>query len=293
MRKYRLFALAILLFAGLAFTGCSDDDDDIVDLGPSLTLKTGEGYTSADFEVEEGTTLKFGVTAEKSTTHDNYLAKFQILYNELTIVDTALNTATFNADYMIKFLGVGTFKMTFIVTAQGGMTDEVELNVTVKEPVVPGVEVKKSLNVEFGSYNDPIGSFYNSVDDTVYTVPEAFQEQAKVDFLFFKGVDNMNTIAAPDDEDANTITDFQLNTWTTKNPTRFVMTAMTAEEFDAIGEMHEFPEFDEENAASKANLLEVGNVVMFRTVGQKLGYFKVVDIYTKGDKMKIDVIVEK
>lgn len=289
MKKWSILSLAMLMVAGLMFSGCSDDDDDTVDLGPSIILKTGEGYTYEDFVVEEGSSVKFGVIAQKSTTHENNLTKFNISYNELTLVDSTFNSSSFDGDYEIQFVGVGEATLVFKVTAEGGLTAETELNVTVVEA---GVEVQKVTGIELGSFNDVVGSFYNTVDNMVYTIPEAKQNQEKVDFLFFKGVTNINTIAAPDDEDAGSIETFHLDEWTTRNQTRFNLTEMGAEAFDAIEQTHVFPEFNEEEALTKANELEVGQVVLFRTEAGKHGYFKVVDMYTRGDLITIDVIIE-
>jgi len=293
MKRFRFYSLAMLVVAGIILGGCKKDEVEKIDLGPTLSLKSGEGYTSADFSVEDGTSLKFGVTASKSATHDNFLTRFNILYNSLTLVDTVLNTANFDADFTLKFVGAGTGKIIFKITAQQGLTAEKELNVTITEPVIPGVEVFKRSDIELGSFNDPIGSFFNTTDTTVYTVAQAKENQAKVDFLFFKGVTNQNTIAAPDDADANSITDFQLGDWTTKNPTRFILTNLTPAQFDEIGDLHEFPEFEAANALSKINQLEANNVLFFKTAAGKLGYIKIADLYFRGDRIKIDVIVEK
>lgn len=288
-----LIAIGLLLVTGLMVTSCSKEEDEPIDQGPSITLKTGPGYTYTDFEVFNDSTKTFGVVANKSTTHDRKLTRFNIYYNQLTLVDSVINTNTFEGDFPIKFVGVGTGVLKFKITAEGGLSKEISLNVTVKEPPFQGVEVKKYTNIELGSFNDPIGSFFNTTDGLVYTVSQAKQNQAKVDFLFFKGVTNQNTIAAPDDPDANTIQTFQLNEWTTKNPTRFYLINMTAAEFDAIGQLHIFPQFNTQQASSKANMLQVGNVIFFKTAAGKLGYIRVKDIYTKGDKIKLDVIVEK
>lgn len=289
MKKWSILSLAMLMVAGLMFSGCSDDDDDTVDLGPSIILKTGEGYTYEDFEVEEGSTMKFGVIAQKSTTHDNNLTRFNINYNDLTLVDSTFNSSAFNGDYEIQFVGVGDAQLVFTVTAEGGLTAETELNVTVVES---GVQVSKVTGIELGSFNDVVGSFYNTVDNEVYAISEAMLNQEKVDFLFFKGVANINTIAAPDDEAAATIETFLLDEWATKNQTRFNTTDMDAEAFDAIEETHVFPDFNDEEALTRVNELEVGQVVLFRTEAGKLGYFKVVDMYTRGDLITIDVIIE-
>jgi hypothetical protein len=292
MKQWKFLSLALLIMAGVSFSACQKDEEE--DLGPTISLKMGEGYTYEDFEVTEGTTLTFGITASKSTTSDNNLNRFNIFYasgsQELTLVDSVFNNAAFNSDYSIEFLGTGSATIKFRVTSEGGLTDEKELNVVV---TAAGVAVKKISDIELGSWNDPIGSFYNIVDEMAYTVSAAKQNQEKVDFLFFLGAVNQNTIAAPDDEDANTIATFELGDWTTKNATRFNASDMTAEEFDAITDLHVFPEFDVAGATSKANQLATGQVVMFRTVAGKLGYIKINDLYRSGDKILLDVIVEE
>ena len=70
-------------------------------------------------------------------------------------------------------------------------------------------------------------------------------------------------------------------------------TTMTAAEFDAIGTLHAFPAFNDATALTKAKELANGKVVYFKTEAGKHGYFKVVDLYTKGDKAKFDFIVEQ
>lgn len=292
MKQWKFLSLAVLILAGVSFSACQKDEDE--DLGPTISLKTGAGYTYEDFEITEGTTLTFGITATKSTTSDNNLSRFNIYYEtgdqDLTLVDSVFSNATFNADYSIEFLGTGSSKIKFRITSQGGLTDEKELNVVV---TAAGVAVKKISDIELGSWNDPIGSFYNTVDEVAYTVSAAKQNQEKVDFLFFLGAVNQNTIAAPDDADANTINTFELEDWTTKNATRFNTTNMTASEFDAITDLHVFPEFDVAGATSKANQLVTGQVVMFRTVAGKLGYIQIKDLYRSGDKILLDLIVEE
>lgn len=131
MKNLGILSLFILLIVGLSFSACKKDDD----LGPTLSLKTGEGYTYQDFEVAEGTTLKFGVSAEKSTNSDKNLKRFNIYYTsgnqELTLVDSIFDSTSFNADYNIEFLGSGSASLKFRITAAGDLNDETELNAVI------------------------------------------------------------------------------------------------------------------------------------------------------------------
>jgi len=207
------------------------------------------------------------------------------------LLDSTLNADSFNWETDLDFTGVGTGRLSFELTDKGGMKVEKSFNITVQGP-----EVKKYSNIELGSWNDPIGSFFSTSEGVAYNVTQTStvpSNQSKIDFLFFKGVTNGNTLASPDDIDANTISDLKLNLWTNKNQTRFNATSITAAHFDAVGSNYVFPNFDLNNQSTKANNLAVGDVILFKTQGNKLGLVKIVSLYTKGDKMKVDVIVEK
>ena len=82
-----------------------------------------------------------------------------------------------------------------------------------------------------------------------------------------------------------------MGSWTVKNETVFSNTTLTATDFDAIGDTYLFPAFT--GTASSITHLAVGNVIMFKTVGQKLGLIKINQITSRGDYASIDVIVEQ
>jgi hypothetical protein len=296
MKKISFYLIALLIGVSTVFTSCSKDDD-ILDPNPTIDFKGGGEYVANDVTIKAGESIKVGVNAAYNSQTKKKLTKFNIILTAnntpTTLIDETLTSnqeSVYSQDFMITFPNVGVVKLVARITDSDNKTDEVEFTVTVEQA---GVEVKKKTNVEFGSFNDPIGSFYASSTEEVFTVSQAAANQAKVDLVFFKGVTNGNTIAAPDDTDANGITDFNLNTWTTKNQTRFIKTTMTAAEFDAIGTVYNFPEFVAANGLTKANQLANGNVIYFRTQAGKRGYAKVVDLYTKGDKAKFDFIIEK
>ena len=65
---------------------------------------------------------------------------------------------------------------------------------------------------------------------------------------------------------------------------------LNADQFDAIGGSYAFPEFT--GTKDDINDLEVGDVVFFKTVNDKHGYIKVINIYQKGYKIDFDMKVE-
>jgi len=294
MKKWKFLFAALMMSVAVFVSSCGNDDEE-TDPGPSLTLKGGADYTSADATLLIGSSIKVGVVGGKSSVSGNKLTRFRFIYTAnnvpTTLLDTTLNADSFNWETDVEFTGVGSGRLSFELTDKGGMKVEKGFNV-----IVQGPETVKYLNRELGSWNDAIGSFFATSEGVAYNVTQTSTvpaNQVKIDFLFFKGATNGNTLASPDDIDANTISDLKLNLWTTKNQTRFNTTAITSAEFDAIGTNYVFPNFNLNLQATKANELEVGEVVLFKTQSGKLGLIKIVSLYTKGDKMKIDVVMEK
>lgn len=145
-----------------------------------------------------------------------------------------------------------------------------------------------------GSYQSATGSSFASIDGNVYTMAQAFANQAAIDFLYWWGATTSATIGAPDDDNANAVYTGAngLPNWTTKNATRFKNTALTAAEFDAISDGA--PLITNATGADQTRIgsLAVGNVFAFKTVTNKDGLIKVVAINTgaAGD-ITIDVKV--
>ncbi|GAB1418512.1 hypothetical protein MASR2M12_12770 [Bacteroidales bacterium] len=296
MKKNLLILFLAILGMAATMTSCQKDDV-ILDPKPTINFKGGGNYTSSDVTINEGESFAVGITAAANVETSAKLKSFSIVFTSnnvpTTLIDEQIEKAqetNYSKDFQITLTGIGEGILKAKITDDKGEYAEVSFKVTVKQA---GVEVKKKTNVEFGSYNDAIGSFYGTTNETVYTIAQAFQNQALVDIIFFKGATNANTLAAPDDADANSINDYNLVNWTKKNKTRFILTTMTAAEFDAIGTIYQFPEFVAANATTKVNNLAAGNVVYFKTEAGKHGYAKIVDLYTKGNKAKIDFIVEK
>ncbi|MHC1778579.1 MAG: hypothetical protein AB9834_24475 [Lentimicrobium sp.] len=265
------------------------------DPGPMLLLIEDFGYTFNDVTLSTGSTIKIGVVGSQSIVSGNMLTRFKFTYTlnniETPLFDSIFNSDSFNWEADLTFAQPGSGRLYFELTDFGNMKATRSFLVTVQSP-----ENVKYSNVELGSWNDQTGSFFSTSEGIIYTITQTMNvpaNQAKIDFLFFKGVTNGNTIASPDDTDANMILEYKLNLWTNKNQTRFNTTNITAAQFDAIGASYEFPEFEISSQMTKASQLVEGNVILFKRQSGKLGLIKIVDLYTKGDKMKIDVVIEK
>ena len=296
MKKWNYLFMALLMSAAVMVSSCGGDDDE-VDPGPTLNLKGGAAYTSADATVQSGSVIRVGVNGLKSSVSGEKLVryKFSITANNTptTYVDSTFSSDSFTWETDITLSGVGEIRLAFELWDKNGMKAEQAFNIIIEDP---GMQINKFLNVEFGSWNDPVGSFFSSLEGITYTVGQTSpspSNQAKIDFLFFKGTANQNTMASPDDADANTINDLKLNLWTNKNQTRFNATTITAAQFDAIGETYQFPTFNLSAQTSKMNNLVNGQVFLFKTKNDKLGLVKIVDLYSRGDRAKASIIVQK
>jgi hypothetical protein len=270
--------------------------DEEPDPGPSIYLKGGAGYTSGDATVFIGNSIRVGIVGAKSIVSGNRLTRFRIVSTRdnmpLTLLDSTFNTDSFNHDVVFEFSSSGTTNLEFELSDAGGMKASTGFNVI----IVQADQTVKYFNVEMGSFNDVNGSFFSTSEGIVYNITQTYTtpaNQAKIDFLFFRGVTLQNTIASPDDTDANTIADFKLSLWTNKNQTRFNHTTITPAQFDLIGANYNFPDFIPAEQSTKINQLMVGDVILFKTQNGKLGLIKIVNLYTKGDKIKIDVVLEK
>ncbi|GAP42651.1 hypothetical protein TBC1_11783 [Lentimicrobium saccharophilum] len=296
MKKWNYLFAALLMSVAVVFTSCSDEEE--TDPGPSLSLKGGSAYTSQDATIQVNEAIMVGVNGLKSPVSGQKLTrfKFSITSNNVatTYVDSTFNADSFTWESELTFTGVGEGRLLFELWDKGGIKAEQAFTITIEDP---GAQINKYMDVEFGSYNDQIGSFFASTEGITYTVGQTRNvpdNQAKIDFLFFKGATNANTFASPDDADAGTIQDLgPVSDWTNKNQTRFNPTTITAAQFDAIGDTYQFPTFNLMQQTTKMNNLTEGQVFLFKTKNDKLGLVKVIDLYSRGDRAKVSVIVQK
>lgn len=287
MRKLNVILLLSLFVGASIFTSCQKDDPIIGQ--PLLIFKSTEGYAYEDVTIKTTDELLVGFIANADSDTDNNLTNFVLRIGEDVLVDSTFDAAQFTADYRISFESVGNATLTAKVTDAGGFTDQISFEITIEEG---GVQIKKSEEFLLGSHDDQLaGSFYSAVYDEIFFANNVKENAEKIDIVFFKGVQNSNTIASPDDEDAQSVYSINMADWSVYNATRFFRTTMTAAEFDALEDLHIFPEF--EDVETKINHLENGDVVYFVTASGKQGYVKVVDLYFRGDVAKLQVIIEE
>lgn len=301
MKEFKSALLLMVMAIAVITSSCKKDDnidEPPVDPRPVITFKVDAGYTAADGDFMEGDEIKIGVVANQNLITKKKLSKFTLVRSiggtAETIADETIDIETFNKDYDITLSVPGSYKFTAKITDEDNVSAETSFDLTVDEEPDPRVPVKKNSNLELGSANDTLGSFYSTSYEQVYKVEGAAENQEKVDIIFWKDPRvNANTITSPDNEVIGSVNFLGIHTWTVKNETRLIKTEMTVEEFNAIEDKYLFPEFDMEVATDMANNLEAGNILFFKTQEGKHGYIKIIDLYTRGDRALIDVIVEE
>jgi hypothetical protein len=301
MKKAIFFLGAFILASVTLFTSCSDEENP-VDYPPTIILVAGANYISDDATVTVDTTFTIKILAEANASG----AKLQSLkvtrvFN-LQSYDTTYSVPSGSQDIFspeITFTAMpdeGEERIEFKIIAKDGLTAIVDLIITTESAYTP-TPIRSFTMKVLGSYDSPTGSSFASIDGTVYTMAEAFANQAKVDFLYWWGGTTDATLGAPDDANANLVFTGAngLPNWTTKkNATRFKATTLTVAEFDAITDGNVLATNAAGSDQTRAGELVIDDVVAFITESGKHGLVKVTanTAGAAGD-ITIDVKVEE
>jgi len=200
---------------------------------------------------------------------------------------TKIHQSNFGLTHQYKVPDGATGSKDIIVTVSDDKGQTTTKTVTIT--ISGGGNLSNCNNKTLGSYDNTTGSFFSAKTCTVYTVGEAKNNQSAVDFIYFYGSTNHATIAAPDDADAGTINTFELNTWTTKNATRF----KTVSGFDfanATGTSITLAWTTGGTEMTKINSLGVGGMFLFKTTDGRYGVGRVNSITGEaGGTINLDV----
>lgn len=284
------YLLLVIIIAAVGFSSCDDDDDDVT---PKPTIAVTASATSG---------WRTDVISYEVTVSSNEDLKTMVITTDPvsalqkldSTFDNNTHSATFTWSYTIPNSAVDGTSHTITFT----VTDKVSSNttsksITITDPGSGGGPITTYSGKILGSFNNATGSFFGSADGTVYTVSEAKNNQGSVDWLYFYGATNLATLAAPDDADAYTISTYQLDTWTTKNTTRFRKTSSVVWA-DVTDDVIIVAEADNTTINTKANQLAINDIIAFITAGGKKGLIKIVSIQSANDgKITIDVKVQQ
>jgi len=226
MKKIAFLFFAFLFASTTFFMSCSKSDDSTTTPAlPSIHFLAGTGYTSSNQSVLISTPLKFGISASSS---DSKLKRFFVQRTfegkTITAYDTTFSSSTYTVDLTTNAQGAaGTEIWVFTVFDNNNGSAAVTLTITTTVPTTYN-PITGYTNTILGSWNNSsIGSSFASSNGNVYKLAEAKANYTLIDWLYYYGVTNSATIAAPDDADAISVFSGAngLSTWTHRNTTRF------------------------------------------------------------------------
>lgn len=131
-------SFSICLVMSLLAIGCSKSDNATPATGPTISLKTGAGYTSANTTIGKGVTFKVGIVCDKTTEDlSAYIVDYSIDGGPVTNSGngpvTASGTSHFETDFILLTRNVTeTEKWLFRISDTKGNISTKEITLTVQ-----------------------------------------------------------------------------------------------------------------------------------------------------------------
>ncbi|MGM0613673.1 MAG: hypothetical protein ACQESM_09210 [Bacteroidota bacterium] len=299
MKKINVLLTIMFLSGSVFFTSCSDDDDENLDLSPSITFKGGEGFTSSESEVPVGDSVKVGITAQQNDNSGKKLDYLEVsvisnnVENQLHQED--LNDEFIDRNFTIAVNNEGPSRYVFMVTDEAGETAEEDITLT----GVPSSDPIYSYSEKImGSYdNNTDGSSFASADGTMYDINEAINNSEKIDWMYSYGSDTDATIMAPSDDLADDFFGVNMDDFSTRNETMFKLIEENVD-WDNIEDDGPIMEYTASDVnQTSLTQLEEGDIIGFITdpnkdnFGGKHGLIRV-DTIQAGNDGSIEISVK-
>jgi hypothetical protein len=298
MKKISFVLVSIAIAISGFLSSCSDTtttgfDTPSVDILYSAAGSSSVPLVDRDTVIkEEGTSLKFEVKFTMGDAGDkltNVKVTSEISGKIYSVVDSSLDAGLFNgADKSLTLtyntsVGSAIEKITFTTLDKQNREGTAIIYVKPKT-VVPAGSVKTTEAIIMGSYsNATYGSCYSLSLNKVVTMSGGFSQQSSVDMLYYYGVTNKSTLAAPSNatlEQLYTSATNGIAKWGTRNNTKLLVKAVS--NFDAITTSDlfnsAFPTSEISSASDIVNQLSVGTVFAMKTAGGKTALVKVTEI---------------
>ena len=304
MKRVCNFVIVALFAASSVFVGCSSDPSD----APSITVRFDGNASSTgvfapndlyvgdpvDVEVEFNVPGKIKEIriAKASGTGENPPGTYPKTKDFLgetidkvkwTVVGAAVGTVKYSADVTDKDK-----------EAQSA-TKIIEITFKERPPLYGETNAWANLLLGSLSHSGTAGASCASIDGKVYEIAEAKTNSAKIDFVYWNGASNPNSIAAPSNTTLGTITAMQSG-WTTKNQTKLQrLTTVTVAAFNAMNNDAEIVEKVTATTVTGdiVSNLKVDDIIGFITVGGKKGLMKVNSVGTPANHIDITIKVQK
>ncbi len=292
MKRINLVLLTLGILSAGFFNSCNTDEEEPTPPTIIITEQAGATYapgTSVDFLLDISSNEELvSFWVDESIVSNPFgeivaMDPAEVLVIEDWTFDNNIHSAKLTYRYNIPETGVAAgsvVKLDFeIEDKETTGTNSIEFT------VVSGAgSIQSYTAVLLGAHEATTGSFYATSTNTVYTVSDAAANQAAVDFVYYFGASNQATVASPDDSGAAEFAIFGLDSWTTKNATRFATTTLSSLDFDAIvDDAAILVQAGNVSDMTKANMLVVDDVFAFTTAAGKAGLVKVSDVTTGTD----------
>lgn len=276
---------------------------EVVDLNPVLNFKSGE-YEPGKERINEDTTLTvgqefvFGIDAESGSIDNLRRISIERIYENasfITMFDSIFNQATYSTDiytFTYPIPGIEEFRIT--MWDQSDRQSSISFTITTM-PIAPNITTYE--DVILGAQGSATGIAFATLYGTVYSLTDAMDNSAEIDWLYYFGATNSATIAAPDNVSAATVYNhpqYGLQNWDVLNSTKFKPSTLTGDGFDQISSSTQLvvaATFPTSPDQSKINNLSVGDVLAFETADEKYGLIRI-DNIIQGDDGSIDITVK-
>ncbi|MES2779481.1 MAG: hypothetical protein V4651_06235 [Bacteroidota bacterium] len=212
-----------------------------------------------------------------------------------TVLSTSL-TGTSSSKIVKDTLEMGTYTYTVAVAGEKGSPATKTVTVTTRS-LPKQVDVTNATPL-FGQSN---GAGVNShfmqltAPHATFSTSTFAANKSNVDLAFFYGSTNKATLTSPSDATMQGL--YSGLSWTGANTTSLYKTTMTSAQFDAVATANSDSTITAMAAGvatwvSTVNLLAQGNVILFKTAGNKVGLIKVDNVTgTSANDAELNIIV--
>jgi hypothetical protein len=277
--RFITFTFAILLGLVFIFQSCKKDETFP---NPEIEFSTENGFHSSDTTLKLSEEITIKIIAE--TMSDVPLTQLHIKIDkddDITQIDSGINTTVLNFEKTILKSTAEKETWTFYVADRDGRTsDEISITLILDESSSYGEIISIPLLILGAQNNSGTGGFYSLEDDQVYTLSEAFNNQDKINILYYYDLvgSDKNVLASPD---ANNDGNIDLSNWDDpKNETEYQeIETITEDEFNTCSNdsliLNNTFEFG--TGKRKAKKLASGDIYSFVTHDAKKGLIKVIN----------------
>ncbi|MEI7662437.1 MAG: hypothetical protein WCK34_09575 [Bacteroidota bacterium] len=276
-RFFRTMAVRAVLACFLFLLLFSCRKKEVTHNPPEIKFVTDSGYVSHDTTLVAGGKIRIAIKAWGTDANITY---FSIRYNDGTpkiILDTGMNRSGLNYTVDIIKTASQVEKWTFVVMDRNRQVESAGIVLT-KSDYSKWGKIKTQPDILLGAQENPdSGSFYSLSSGRVFSLSEAYLEQAEVDMIYYYG-QYQGTLSSPAEAEAPGFFTGPrgIANWTIKNEMRYDTTSLQAADFDlAQNDSLLLGAYDPAAGKKKGKFLQPGMVLSFKSPAGKLGLIKV------------------